>query len=109
MGNGWFSYAVLRLVCLERVLVESHRSSMQEGIPAKRNDTRVCVCVCLYRVLVELSVYMRNGWFYYVVLPLVSRVGACEIQRLHGEWLDVARCSRKLARASRRPTCKPTG
>ena len=47
MGNGWFSYAVLRLVCLERVLVESHRSSMQEGIPAKRNDTRVCVCVSL--------------------------------------------------------------
>ena len=49
----------------------------------------VCVCVCVEPVLVELSVYMGNGWFCYVVMPLVSRVGACE----HGEWLEVARYS----------------
>ena len=50
--------AVMRLVCLERVLVESHPSSMQEGLPVKRNDATY---VCLERVLVELSVYMGNG------------------------------------------------
>ena len=50
----------MRLVCLERVLVESHRSSVQEGIPVKRNDATY---VCLERVLVELSVYMGNAAF----------------------------------------------
>ena len=58
----------MRLVCLERVLVEARRSSMQEGIPAEPNDA-TCVCVC------------------------VSRTSACGIERLHGEWLVLLCCS----------------
>ena len=38
----------------------SHRSSVQEGIPLKRNDA---MYVCLERVLVELSVYMGIAAF----------------------------------------------
>ena len=38
----------------------SHRSSVQEGIPLKRNDAKH---VCLERVLVELSIYMGMAAF----------------------------------------------
>ena len=42
--------------------------------------------------LVDLSVYKgKNGRFRYVVMPLASRAGVCEIQCLHGERL-VAIC-----------------
>ena len=42
------------------VLVESQRSSVQEGIPLKHHDATF---VCLDRVLVELSVYDGSLYF----------------------------------------------
>ena len=42
------------------MLVESQRSSVQEGIPLKRHDATF---VCLDRMLVELSVYDGSLYF----------------------------------------------
>ena len=44
-------------VCLERMLVASHRSSVHKQIPLKNNDTTFA---CLERMLVELIVYIAS-------------------------------------------------